>query len=121
FGQPVLGRAPHRVTLVRPESRLEFLVELLQLLLDNGLGLAGDPGPDPLAVRAEPQADRAPPPPLAVPVPLAVPARGVVVEVDRVFAPATSCGHGPMIAIMGAISGSHLPATPGYVEPYLAK
>jgi len=55
--QPVVGCTPDGIALVRPEARFEFLVEFLQPVLDDGLGLAGDPGPDPLPVGAESEAD----------------------------------------------------------------
>lgn len=80
FAQPVFGCAADRVALTGLEAGFEFLVELLQPVLDDGLGPAGDPGPDPFRVGAVPEADRAPPPPLAVPVPLAITAGGVVIE-----------------------------------------
>jgi len=59
----------------------------LEPVLDDGLGLAGELAPDPLAVGAEPEADRAAPAALAVPVPRAVAAGGVVLEEDPVLAP----------------------------------
>jgi len=37
--QPVVGCAPDRVALIRLEAGFEFLVELLQPVLDDGLGL----------------------------------------------------------------------------------
>ena len=76
FLQPVFGCAPDRVALIGLEAGFEFLVELLQSVLNGRLGFAGDPGADPLPVRAVSQADRASPPPLAVPVPLAVTCKG---------------------------------------------
>jgi hypothetical protein len=73
-------------------------MKLLELVLDDGPGLAGDSALDPFPVGAEPEADRAMPAAVAVPVPFAVTAGGSVFEEDAVLAPgATSARgfHGP--------------------------
>jgi hypothetical protein len=83
-------------------------MQLLQPVLDDGLGRAGDLAPDPLPVRAEPEADHAPSPSLAVPVPAEITAGGNVFEEDPVLAPAASWAHGFMIPKWGPIFGANL-------------
>jgi hypothetical protein len=75
FLQPVSGRAPDGAVRPGLDARFEVAVKRSQPVLNHGLGLAGDLASDPLPVWAEPEADRAAPSALAVPVPVAVTAR----------------------------------------------
>jgi len=86
--QPVVGRVLDGVVRLGPDARVQVVVQRFEPVLDDGLGFAGDLAPDPPAVRAESQADHAPPPAFAVPVPIAVTARNVMLEEDSVLAPA---------------------------------
>src|SRR6266480_4120558 len=105
--EPVFRGAADRVVRLRPDACFDVAVERLEPVLDDGLGLAGDFAPDPLAVRIESEADHSPPPTVAVPVPVAVTARRIMLEEDPVFAPSASCTPGSMIARLGAILGAN--------------
>ena len=116
FGQPVFSRVADGIARAGLDACVEVAVQRLQPVLDDRFGFAGDLAPDSLPVRAEAEADHAPPPARAVPVPVAVPARAVVLEEDPVLAPAASCAHGLMVAGAGANLGGHLPASYGLTQ-----
>ena len=90
LGEPVIGGAPDSVVRLGPDACFNVVVQPLEPVLDDGLGLAGDLAPDPPAVRVESEADHSPPAAVAVPVPVAVTARRIMLEEDPVFAPSAS-------------------------------
>jgi hypothetical protein len=58
FAQSVVYGLAHRVGARGPDSRVQFLVQRLELGSDLLLGLAGDLPPDPLPAGAVPERDR---------------------------------------------------------------
>ena len=88
--EPVVGGAADGVVRLGPDACFNVAVEGFEPVLDDGLGLAGDFAPDPLAVGVESEADDSPPAAVAMPVAVAVAARRIVLEEDPVFAPSAS-------------------------------
>src|SRR5262249_50904729 len=86
-----------RVAVYRPDAGVQVGVQVLELVLDFGLGLAADLLPGPLPTRAIPQRHDAAPAPRAATVMSGVAAVAPVIEVDAVLAVAAPCHHARLL------------------------
>jgi hypothetical protein len=90
LGQPVGNSLLDHVPVHSPHARVEFGVHLFELVSNLSLGLAADLLANPLTVRVEAERDHAAPAPVTGPVTSAIPAICPVIEVDAVFAIAST-------------------------------
>src|SRR5262249_54717845 len=119
FLQPVLCRLAYGVggvASLRSDPHVQVGVQGLQLVLDRGLGLAGDFPPDAaLAIRRVPERDRATPYARAAVVPFRIAASTApVLKMDRVLAPSAPPGHNVRLLPSGAKKWGHSQQTPGH-------